>query len=137
MLRFAQQQIQSVGNQLDDRLQRFDRARRTARQIQNQRLAAHAAYAAAQGGVGSLLDSFGAHAFGYAFDELVANGDGGIGRHIAWSDSSSSGRDDQAYLLLQGDQQILNFDGVVGNALTLYNVKSGFLQQLGEGRAGI
>lgn len=92
----AGKHAQCVRQQVQHGLKRGDRAARTAGQVQDDGLAAGAAQAAAEGGKGCLGQAGGAHLFGNAFDEAIADGACGLRCDVTGSDAGAAGGDDEA-----------------------------------------
>ena len=136
VLRFPAQQLSRMWNQLRNSLQRFDRPGRTPRQIQNERLPAHAANPSAKRRKRSLLAALAPHALCHAIQEPIAYRTGGLRRDIACSDSSSAGRHDKLHLARQANQQILNLNGIVRNDLAHGNLEGKLVKYLRHRRAG-
>ena len=121
VLRLSAQQVDRMGNQRGHGFQRFHRARRTPRQIQNQRTPPHAAHASAQRGKRSLLRAFAAHALSHATQQAVADSDSSFGRNVARSNPSATRGHHESHLARQPNQHFLNWDGVIWNYLSRGN----------------
>src|SRR5579864_6604724 len=93
MFRVSAEQLECMRQKIDHSFERIDRAGRTPRQIQNQRLSSDSADSPAEGGKRRLLRAFVAHAFGDSFEQAFAHGAGGFGSDIALGDSSPAGGD--------------------------------------------
>src|SRR5580692_46176 len=115
VLGLAAQQIDCVWNQLCYGFQRLHRAGGATRQIQDKGTASHAAHTATQRGEWSLLEAFTPHALRYPVEQLVTNRHGGFRRYIAGGNPGSAGGHDESDLACQANQQVLNWDGIVGN----------------------
>ena len=102
-------------NQLSHSRQRFRRPRRTARQIQNQRLSPHTAHPPAQRGKWSFLTPFAPHPLRHAAQKPVTDSHGGFRSNIARSNPSSARGHDEPHFARQPNQQVLNQSGVVRN----------------------
>jgi len=91
MFSFSREQVQRVGQQVRDCVERSDRTCRSAGQIQNQRIAADSAQRAAQGSVRSLLYPFAAHQFRNAVEQFLADFACRFGSDVARGDAGAAG----------------------------------------------
>jgi hypothetical protein len=123
-------------NQLRNSLQGFNRPGRTPRQIQYERLPAHAANPSAKYRKRSLLATFAPHTLCHPIQEPIAYRTGSLWGDIACSDSSSASRHDELHLARQANQQILNLNGIVRYDLAHGNLEGKLLKYLRHRRAG-
>ena len=79
-----------MGQDCDDRLQRFHSGCGASRQVQQQSLTPHPAYAPAECGKGCLAGAFGAHSLGQALNHPVADRQRGFRRHVTCSNASAA-----------------------------------------------
>src|ERR1700757_4117748 len=135
MLRISAQQLQSMRDQIDHGLERFHRARRLSRQIQDDRLPAHAAYRAAQGCEFCLLCAFGAHPLGHAFQQSLTDGPRRFRRDVTRRDASPTGRDNEARLYTEADQGVADRRFLICNHHAGGDAKAFFSERGGHGWA--
>lgn len=125
-----------MGNEIDNAFEGFDCTFGTAREVEDESRAARAADGAAEGGEGSFLCAFAAHAFGDAFDEAVANGGGRFGRHVSGRDAGASGGGDEARFGREIEQCALNLWGIIRDDASGGDTKSRVGKGAGDSAAG-
>ncbi len=87
----AVEQPKHVGQQINDRVERFRRAAWAAWQVQDENLSPDAADSTAQRGQWSFLGTFITHTLGNAFQEAAADRSSGFGRDVTFGDTGSAG----------------------------------------------
>jgi len=100
MARAALDEVNDMGQQVDDGFERLDGALRAAGQVHNDDALADAADGARERCGASFLDAFQAHQFGKAGDFALDDGAGGFRRHIARGKARASGGEDAVAIAL-------------------------------------
>ena len=135
MFCFSIQQIQRVREQVCNGLQRFHGAAGTARQIEDESLAAYSAYTAAEGGEGSFFRAFEAHALADAVDETVTDRFGGFGRDVARRNPRAAGSCDELRFEREVDEGVLNLHGIVLHDSGRHHTKTELLENVSDSRS--
>ena len=136
MFRLPGKQLQRMRQEIDDGFQRFHRACRTAREIQDEARTANPAHPAAERRKASLAQTFGAHHFRDAFNQAVTHSTGGLGCNVTRSNSCPACSNDQARSAAQMNQLFLNFALLVGREPALNYSKAALLQRFSDRRTG-
>ena len=92
MSRSTGEKFEGVGQKRQESDERGPSSGGAAGEIENEGFAYGAADGAAEGGEGGVEEAFGAHAFGEAVDDAVADLAGGFGSDVAGGEAGSAGR---------------------------------------------
>ena len=130
------QQIQGMRNQISHRFKRFDRAAGTARDIQDQSLAANSADAAAERREWSFLRACKPHTFADAADQTLADRLSRLRRDVALGDSGSTSGHNESRFQRKMNERILNLHGIVWDDSRRGHAKAELFQQLADSRPG-
>ena len=133
MVGLSHQQLQRMGQEIDDGLQGFHRARRTAWEIQDQARTADPAHSAAERRKPSLPHSLGAHEFCKAFNEPVTHRPGSLGCNVTRSDPGPAGSYHEPRRPTQLNEFFLNFVLFVRYEPALNHPKPLPLQRFSDG----
>ena len=125
-----------MGQQIDYRLQRLDRSRRTARQIQDQARSPDAAHRTAQRREARLTRSLHSHLLRDTFHQPVAHSAGRFRRHVARSDSRPARCHDQPSRPAQLNQFFLDRDALIGHYPARHYLKIAPLERFRHGGTG-
>jgi len=133
----AGQQIERVRQQWKDRRKRGPRTGRTARQVDNQRVANGAADRAAERGKRCVQKTFSAHSFGQAIDEPVADKPGGLWGHVSDGKPSATRRHNKIGFGSVSPQGRGDQVQLIRERLRRRNAQPGSLQELTDDGAGL
>lgn len=136
VIRPSRQQIESMGQEMQDGGERASSARRTPRKIEDQRSSYRATDRAAERSERGVAKAVGAHQLRQPFNETVADQACRLGRDVAWSQAGAAGGDDQ----VAGDGVLAKRAGdpvyLVGNDLRGWLSDAGLDQKLSYSRPG-
>ena len=104
----AGEQVEGVAKERQHGLERGDGTARAAGKVQDEGLAEGSADGAAEGCVGGFGETGGAHAFGDAIEQAIADGAGSFGSDIAGTNAGSSSGDDEARARGGGAECVFN-----------------------------
>ncbi len=119
MVRSTGEEIESVGEDGEDRGEGAPGTCGIAGEIDDQGGSDGATDGAAEGGEESFQQAGGAHAFGESVDEAFADEPGGLGGYVAGGEAGASGGDDEVYrgsVVMEGGDDLVE---LVGNDLGL------------------
>jgi len=136
VLRVAAQQFQRMRQQINDCFQRFDRACRISREVQDHHFTPGAARSPAQGGKWSFLPAFETHAFRHAFQEALADSPRCLWSYIARRNARAARRYYQPGILAELHKGVLNVNLFIGDDLPGHNLEPAFFERLGHRRSG-
>src|SRR5439155_27005891 len=117
MLRVAAQQLQRMRQQINDCFQRFNRAYRASREVQDHHLSPGAARSPAQGGKWSVLPAFEAHPFRHAFQSALADSPRRLWSYIARRNARATRRYYQPGILAELHKGVLDVNLFIGDDL--------------------
>jgi len=123
-------------NQISHRFKRFHRAAGTARDIQDESLAANSADAAAERRERSFLSARKAHMLADATDQTLADRLSRLRRDVALSDSSSTSGHNKSSFQRKVDEGILNLHRIVRDDAYRGHAEAELFQKLANGRPG-
>jgi len=136
MRRPPRDQLQRMRQQIHHRLQRLDRPRRTARQIQDQARSPNTAHRTAQRSKARLAHSLQSHLLRDPVYQPIAHRARSFRRHVARSDSRPARGYHQSSRPAQLNQFLLNRGALVGNYAARHHLKISPPQRFRHGRTG-
>ena len=136
MLRAASQQVDGVGEKLDDALERLAGAAWATGQVHDKLIVPCAHNPPRERRQRSFLHPLGAHQFRKTWDLLIEDGAGGFGSDVARSKPRASGGENGVTIIpiSPGQKCAPNAVGIVRQDLECLNQPAALFQQLANGR---